>query len=84
MSAADIAAAIAAAHDASLPDPEPLIALDDIQKPYPMDALPPIMRNAACTYQQYGQQPLSLVACSTLAAASLATQGLLNVLAIAT
>jgi len=67
------------AHDAALPDLEPLIALDDIQKPYPMDAMPPIMRDAVCTYQQYGQQPISLVACAALAAASLTTQGLVNI-----
>ena len=41
--------------------------------PYPVDALPGIIRDAVCSYQKYGQQPLPLIACSALANVSLAT-----------
>lgn len=47
--------------------------------PYPVDALPSIIRNAVLSYHQYGQQPLSLIACSALANVSLACQTLSNV-----
>ena len=47
--------------------------------PYPVEALPAIIRNAVTAYQQYGQQPLPLIACSALANASLACQTLANV-----
>ena len=49
------------------------------QAPYPTDALPSIIRNAVNSYQQYGQQPLPLIACSALANVSLACQNLANV-----
>ncbi|HHJ0484123.1 TPA: hypothetical protein ACQDQH_003343, partial [Legionella pneumophila] len=35
--------------------------------PYPVEALPSIVRKAVVDYQQYGQQPLPLIACSALA-----------------
>lgn len=47
--------------------------------PYPTDALPSIIQNAVISYQQYGQQPLPLIACSALANVSLACQSLANV-----
>ncbi len=47
--------------------------------PYPLYALPPIIQNAISAYQQYGQQPLPLIACSALANVSLACQTLGNV-----
>ena len=47
--------------------------------PYPIDALPGIVRDAVCSYQKYGQQPLPLIACSALANVSLACQTLSNV-----
>jgi hypothetical protein len=49
------------------------------EHPYPIEALPIIVRNAVTTYQQYGQQPLPLIACSALANVSLACQTLANV-----
>ncbi len=54
-------------------------AVAEEAKPYPREALPPIVRGAVDAYQAYGQQPYSLVACSTLATCSLAVQGLVDV-----
>lgn len=51
----------------------------DDSAPYPVDALPSIVREAVCSYQQYGQQPLPLIACSALANISLSCQTLANV-----
>ena len=48
-------------------------------EPYPLDALPGVVRMAVEEYQSYGQQPLALVASSAMAVVSLATQGLLDV-----
>jgi hypothetical protein len=60
--------------------PIPLINEDTSQSPpYPIDALPNIVRDAVVTYQQYGQQPLPLIACSALGNISLACQTLANV-----
>ena len=60
--------------------PTPLINTDTLQPhTYPIEALPNIVRDAVITYQQYGQQPLSLIACSALANISLACQTLANV-----
>lgn len=47
--------------------------------PYPVDALPSCLQQAVITYQQYGQQPIPLVACSALANLSLACQTLANI-----
>jgi hypothetical protein len=62
-----------------MPDPEPLIAPDEEPRPYPLDALPPTIRNAVSVYQSFGQQPIPLVASSALSVAALATQPLMNV-----
>lgn len=51
----------------------------DESSPYPVDALPAVIRKAVCAYQKYGQQPLPLIACSALANVSLACQTLANV-----
>jgi len=51
----------------------------EVGLPYPIDALPAIIKNAVTSYQQYGQQPLPLIACSALANVSLACQTLANV-----
>jgi len=60
--------------------PTPLINPNTAQHhPYPIGALPSIVRDAVITYQQYGQQPLPLIACSALANISLACQTLANV-----
>ena len=62
------------------PTPIPLInEAESEDHPYPIEALPSIVRNAVITYQQYGQQPLPLIACSALANVSLACQTLANV-----
>lgn len=52
---------------------------DTEQTPYPVQALPAVVRQAVVAYQQYGQQPLSLVACSALASVSLACQAMANI-----
>ncbi len=59
--------------------PTPVIPNTEHALPYPIDALPPIIRSAVTSYQQYGQQPLPLIACSALANVSLACQTLANV-----
>jgi putative DNA primase/helicase len=60
------------------PDPEPLTeALTPL--PYPVDALPAVLRDAVLEAQSFVQAPVALVACSALAALSLAGQGLVNV-----
>jgi putative DNA primase/helicase len=59
-------------------DPEPLTEpLDPL--PYPADALPPLLRDVVREAQAFVQAPVALVACSALAALSLAAQGLVNV-----
>jgi hypothetical protein len=60
------------------PDPVPLFAEHEKPAPYPVDALPAAIRPAVESYQAFGQQPIEMVACSALAAASLACQGLAN------
>jgi hypothetical protein len=64
---------------AQWPDPEPLIEPEDAELDYPLDALAAIILAAVKEYQAYGQQPLSLIASSALAATSLACQGLADV-----
>ncbi|MBY0379690.1 MAG: DUF3987 domain-containing protein [Burkholderiales bacterium] len=46
---------------------------------YPIDSLPSIIKDAILAYQQYGQQPTPLIACSALANISLSCQSLANV-----
>jgi len=60
------------------PDPEPLTA-PLVPLTYPVDALPPPLRDAVREAQAFVQAPMGLVACSALAALSLAAQGLVNV-----
>jgi hypothetical protein len=60
-------------------DPVPLYAEHQRPAAYPIDALPPIIRGAVERYQQFGQQPIELVACSALASAALACQALADV-----
>ena len=71
--------AIDSSEQMDLPDPEPLIAPDQEPHPYPLNALSPTIRAAVSTYQQFGQQPIPLVASSALSVAALAIQGLVNV-----
>ncbi len=59
-------------------DPEPLITTAP-PKPYPLDALPELVRQAVTEVQGFTQAPVALVAGSALAAASLACQSLADV-----
>ena len=61
------------------PTPEPLFEPVEAEESYPLDALPTILSDAITEYRRYGQQPLSMVASSAIAAASLASQGLADV-----
>jgi uncharacterized protein DUF3987 len=67
------------AEDLHWPDPEPLYQTSADEQPYPINALPLVMGTAVKEYRAYGQQPMPLVACSALAAAALASQGLCDV-----
>ena len=60
------------------PDPEPLTAPVE-SRPYPVDALPPLLRDAVIEAQAFVQSPAALVACSALSALSIAAQGIVNV-----
>ena len=60
------------------PDPEPLTAPIE-SRPYPVEALPPLLRDAVIEAQAFVQAPAALVACSALSALSIATQGIVNV-----
>lgn len=60
-------------------EPQPLERDMASAEPYPVDALPPLIKAAVGEYQAYGQQPMALVASSALATVSLAVQGLANV-----
>jgi putative DNA primase/helicase len=75
----NVAVAIGAAPAFIFPDPKPLIAPGEESGPYPIEAFPPKMRDAIVAYQEYGQQPMPLVASSALGALSLAAQGLVDV-----
>jgi putative DNA primase/helicase len=55
------------------------LVVDVAQKPYPVDALPPVFRDAVVEVQSFVQAPDSMVAMSALGAASVAVQGLVNV-----
>jgi hypothetical protein len=61
------------------PEPIPLTLSRDAARPYPVDALPAILRDAVLEYAEYGQQPLPLIASSALASTSLTVQGLADV-----
>src|SRR5947208_12071752 len=67
------------AEEVQWPDPAPLDQTSLGDKPYPIDAMPDVMADAVKEYRAYGQQPFPLVACSAMAAASLAAQGLADV-----
>jgi len=53
------------------PDPEPLCEAP-APLPYPVDTLPALLRDAVLKAQSFVQAPVALVACSALAALSLA------------
>lgn len=61
------------------PEPAPLFDPAEQSTPYPVNVLPPLLRDAVIEQQEFGQQPVELVACSGLSALSLAAQGLADV-----
>jgi hypothetical protein len=61
------------------PEPEPLTAPREAERPYPVDALPWRMGDAVLEYAEYGQQPISLIASSGMSSVSLVSQGLADV-----
>ena len=66
------------APDTDWPEPDPLTAPGESQ-PYPVSALPPLLRDAVVEAQSFVQSPGALVACSALSALSLVAQGLADV-----
>ncbi len=60
------------------PESDSLTAPGESQ-PYPISALPPLLRHAVIEAQSFVQSPAALVACSALSALSVAAQGLANV-----
>jgi Protein of unknown function (DUF3987) len=65
--------------DPNYPDPRPLYEPEGEETPYPLDALPKIMRDAIEEYRPYGQQPLPMLGSSAIGATSLVCQGLADV-----
>lgn len=61
------------------PTPTPMVDTYEDPLPYPVQCLPATIKDAVISYQTYGKQPLSLIACSALANVSLACQTLANV-----
>lgn len=59
--------------------PIPLSHISAKQADYPLDALPDIIKDAIQSYAEYGQQPIPLLANSSLSNVSLSCQGLANV-----
>ncbi len=60
------------------PQPKPLITRTQSQ-PYPIDALPDIVRNAVNEVLDYVQAPIAMIVSSAIAALSLAIQAFVNV-----
>ena len=59
-------------------DPQPLVA-SVARDPYPVDALPPTIRDAVAEVQAFVQAPKAMVSMSALGVASIAVQALVNV-----
>lgn len=62
------------------PEPLPLLRVTGKNDPFPIEALPPVIQAAAARVREVVQAPLDLVCQSFLAAATLATQPLVDVL----
>lgn len=60
------------------PEPQPLVDCTK-PEPYPLDALPETVRHAVAEVQGFTKAPVALVASSSLAALSVATQALVDV-----
>lgn len=63
---------------AEWPEPQPLVAKVD-PEPYPVDALPPEIRDVVAEVSRYIQAPLPMVATCALTAVSIAAQSLVDV-----
>ena len=61
------------------PELVPLVREEEEPKPFPIEALETTIEEAVIEFQGYGKQPLSMIAGSALATASLACQGLADV-----
>ena len=61
------------------PEPLPLFSDASSPEPFPVEALPTIIRDAVLEHQKYGKQDVSLVVMAALTQVSLACQGLANV-----
>ena len=61
------------------PDYVPLVREEEKPRPFPVVALGTMMEGAVIEFKGYGKQPLSMIASSALATASLACQGLADV-----
>ena len=61
------------------PDFVPLVREEEEPKPFPVAALGTMMKEAVIEFHGYGKQPLSMIAGSALATASLTCQGLADV-----
>ena len=61
------------------PPPIPLVREAEEPRPFPVDALGPIIGEAVREFQGFGKQPISMIGGSALAAASLACQRLADV-----
>ena len=61
------------------PDFVPLVREEEEPKPFPVAALGTMMEEAVIEFHGYGKQPLSMIAGSALATASLTCQGLADV-----
>lgn len=59
---------------ANLPEPEPLVPGASQPAPYPIDALPPMMRNAIKDIADFSQSPIALAGQCVLGAASYLAQ----------
>ena len=60
------------------PLPKSIIG-QQVAEPYPLEALPDMLRSAVVEVQNYVQAPIALVGSNALAIASLATQGLAKI-----
>lgn len=60
------------------PDLQPLVNIEEPQ-PYPVDCLPPLVRDAIVEVQDFVQAPMAMVATSAISAISLACQGFVDV-----
>jgi DNA primase len=57
----------------------PLVREEEEPRPFPVEALGSTIEEAVIEFQGYGKQPLSMIASSALATASLACQGLADI-----